>query len=93
MSKILVEKSHSLAPDKVREALKPFEADLGKYGLAPEWKGNKAELKGTGASGEIRIEPSKVVIEIKLGLLAKAAGIKPDKVQASIEKRLAAALG
>ncbi|MFH1809921.1 MAG: polyhydroxyalkanoic acid system family protein [Pseudomonadota bacterium] len=92
MSKILVEKPHSLSVDQAKEALKSFEGDLAKYGLKPEWKGNKAELKGTGASGEIRIEASKVVVEIKLGMLAKAAGIKADKVQASIEKRLGSAL-
>lgn len=92
MSKIVVEKSHSMSPEAAREALKSFEQDIAKFGLKPDWSGNRAQLKGTGASGEIRIEASRVVVEVKLGMLAKAAGIKPDRIQASIEKRLNAAL-
>jgi putative polyhydroxyalkanoate system protein len=92
MSKITIEKSHTLKPDEAREALKGFESDMAKYGMKPSWNGNRAQLKGTGASGEIRIETDKIVVEIKLGMLAKAAGIKPDRLKASIEKRLNTAL-
>jgi putative polyhydroxyalkanoate system protein len=92
MAKIVVEKEHALSPDEARAALEPFEKDIAKYGLKPDWRGDRAELKGTGVSGEIRVEASRVVVELKLGMLAKAAGIKPDRIKASIEKRLNAAL-
>ena len=92
MANVVVERAHSLSADEARKKLEPFEADIAKFGIKPEWKGNAAKLKGTGLSGEIRIEASKVVVELKLGMLAKAAGIKADKVKASIEKRLNAAL-
>ena len=92
MATINIERTHTLSLDQARSAIDKFEGDLKRFGLKAEWKGNVAQLKGTGASGEIRVEPSKVSIEIKLGLLAKAAGIDPTRVQASIEKRLDAAL-
>lgn len=92
MANIKVERAHSLSADDAREALKSFESDLGKYGLRPVWSGNACTLKGTGASGELRIENKRVVVEIKLGMLAKAAGIDATKVQASIQKRLDKAL-
>lgn len=92
MANIVVSKNHALSADQVRAALSAFEADIAKYGLKPEWKGNTAKLKGTGASGEIRIEDKRVVVEIKLGMLAKAAGINAEKVEASIQKRLDSAL-
>ncbi len=92
MAKIVCEKSHSLSPDDARKALESFEADISKYGMKASWKGNSAALKGTGASGEIRVETSKVVVEIKLGMLAKAAGIDAKKLEGSIQKRLDKAL-
>jgi len=92
MATISIERSHTLSLDQARAAIGKFEGDLQRFGLKAEWKGNVAQLKGTGASGEIRIDQSRVTIEIKLGLLAKAAGIDATRVQASIEKRLDAAL-
>ena len=92
MATISIERNHTLPLDQARAAIEKFEGDLKRYGLKTEWNGNVAQLKGTGASGEIRIDQSKVKVEIKLGLLAKAAGIDPTRVQASIEKRLDAAL-
>lgn len=93
MSDVRVEKSHQLSIEAAKKALEPFGAELeSKYGLKLVWNGAKADLKGTGASGSVEVSPSKVVVTVKLGMLAKAAGVKADKVQASIDKRLDAAL-
>lgn len=93
MSTIRVEKAHSLPLAEAKKAIEAFGQDLqSKYGLKMAWSGNRADLKGTGASGTVDVGADRVRVEIKLGLIAKAAGIKADKVQASIEKRLDAAL-
>jgi putative polyhydroxyalkanoate system protein len=93
MSTIKVEKSHQLPIEDAKKAIDRFGEDLkSKYGMNLAWSGNVATLKGTGASGDIEVEPERVVVTVKLGMLAKAAGIKADKVEASIDKRLDAAL-
>jgi putative polyhydroxyalkanoate system protein len=93
MGDIRVEKSHQLSIEAAKKALEPFAAELeSKYGLKLSWNGARAELKGTGASGTVDVSTSKVVVSVKLGMLAKAAGIKAEKVQSSIDKRLSAAL-
>lgn len=93
MSDIRVEKAHQLSVEAAKKALEPFAAELeSKYGLKLAWNGARADLKGTGASGTVEISAAKVVVSVKLGMLAKAAGIKADKVQSSIDKRLTAAL-
>ena len=93
MSTVVVEQPHSLEPEDVKARLKPFEEELGKkYMLSLDWKGLEADLKGAAASGGIAIQATKVVVTVKLGMMAKMAGVKPDKLEASLQKRLAAAL-
>lgn len=92
MAKISVTKSHQLGVEAAKQALKSFEGDLAKYGLKPKWSGDNAELKGLGASGAIRVLADSVTVEVKLGMLAASAGVKADKVEASISKRLEQAL-
>jgi putative polyhydroxyalkanoate system protein len=91
MSDVVVTESHSLPADEVKSRLKAFEADIDKYGMKLDWKGDRADIKGTGASGDVKITASTVTVTVKLGMMAKAF-IKPDKLHASIEKRLKAAL-
>ncbi|MCA9555923.1 MAG: polyhydroxyalkanoic acid system family protein [Myxococcales bacterium] len=92
MSDVVVTESHALPSDEVKSRLKAFEADISKYGMKLDWQGDRADIKGTGASGDVKVTPSSVTVTVKLGMMAKMAGIKPDKLQASIEKRLKAAL-
>lgn len=93
MSTIKVTEPHSLSVDEVKSRLAAFEQDISKYGMKLNWSGSKAELKGVGASGDVNVTASDVTISVKLGMMAKAAGVKPDKLSQSIEKRLKAALG
>jgi putative polyhydroxyalkanoate system protein len=92
MADILVVEKHSLAPEEAKRRVQSFEDQLEKWRLKAHWSGLNAELKGTGASGAITVGPSEVRVEIKLGFLAKAAGIDKDRAQASIQKRLRGAL-
>lgn len=93
MSTVVVKQAHSLTPEEAKARLKPFEEELSsKYMLKLDWSGNKAELKGAAASGGIDVGASEVVVTVKLGMMAKMAGVKPDKLEASLKKRLDAAL-
>ena len=92
MSSILVRQAHTLGPDRAKIALGDFEQDLAKRGAKLVWQGSRAEVKGPGVSGHVEVSDAEVEVTLKLGMLAKAAGVKADKLEASIAKRLAAAL-
>lgn len=91
MSKINITQPHNLSVDEARAKLKVFEDTMAKYGVKANWSGAKAALKGMGVSGDINIGADKVDIGLKLGMMARAAGVDPDRLKASIEKRLRAA--
>lgn len=93
MSDVVVTEAHSLPLDDVKGRLGAFEQDISKYGMKLEWSGNEAKLKGVGASGGVKVTDKDVTVTVKLGMMAKAAGIKADKLSGSIQKRLKAALG
>lgn len=92
MSGIHVRQAHALGVDGARAALAGFESDLAKRGAKLAWSGPRAEVKGPGVSGHVQVTEAEVEVSVKLGMLAKAAGIKADKLEASIAKRLEAAL-
>lgn len=92
MSDVVIKKSHSLGVDGAKEKIGAFEELLNKYRVKIIWSGNKGTLKGTGVSGDVALSDTEIGITIKLGFLAKAAGVKPDKLKGSIEKRLDAAI-
>lgn len=92
MSNVTVRQSHSLSVAEARSRLSVFEETLGKFGVKLKWKGDRAEIDGTGVSGGVTVAAGHVSVDIKLGLLAKAAGVDAGKLQGSLEKRLAAAL-
>ncbi len=92
MADVKVTQAHSMSTDDAKKAVASFEEMLTKYNVKTNWKGNKADLKGTGVSGSINVTDSSVAVVVKLGLLAKAAGVDADRLKSSIEKRLSAAL-
>ena len=92
MSSVHVEQPHSMSVEEAKSALESFAAEIAKYGMKLEWTGNNARLKGTGASGEVAVHDDKVTVTVKLGMIARAAGVKADKLEASISRRLANAL-
>lgn len=92
MSQIHVQESHNLPVSEARERASSFEDMFSKFGVKPKWSGNSATIKGPGVKGDVQVTDSDVTIDLKLGMLAKAAGIKADKLEASIRKRLRSAL-
>lgn len=92
MSSVHVRRDHSLGVDAAKSALMDFEADLAKRGAKLVWSGPSADVKGPGVSGNVQVTESTVEINLTLGLLARAAGVKADKLEASISRRLASVL-
>ena len=93
MATIKVHQAHSYPIDEARQRLAPFEADMARFGTKLAWKGAKASVKGTGVSGELVLTASTAELTLKLGMLAKAAGVDARRLQQSIERRFAKALG
>ena len=91
MSDIRVIEAHNMQPAQAIEKIESFEAMLKKYAVRARWRGQEAELKGPGVKGSITVDDTEARVEIKLGMLAKAAGIDPVRLSKSISKRLRAA--
>jgi putative polyhydroxyalkanoate system protein len=93
MADVKVTQPHSLGIDDAKSKVGDFEEMMSKYGVKAQWKGNHAELKGTGVKGSIDVTDSDVTVVVKLGMLAKAAGVDAGRLEKSIQKRLSSALG
>ena len=91
MSTITVVEQHSKSPDDIKAGLSQFEEMFSKYMVKMEWSGNRASLSGP-VSGSIDIRSQELEVRIKLGMMAKMAGIDPKRLEGSIRKRLRAAL-
>ncbi len=91
MSDVRVVEPHNCTAEDAIGKVASFEDMLKKYGVKALWKGRHAELKGTGVKGSIDVDDSKVEVVVKLGMLARAAGIDPGRLEGSIRKRLRAA--
>lgn len=91
MADIRVTEPHSFSAAEARGKVAGFEEMMAKYRVTTEWRGNRAEIKGMGVGGNIDVTDRDVTVVVKLGLMAKAAGIDGKKLEASIRKRLRAA--
>ncbi|MCB9679984.1 MAG: polyhydroxyalkanoic acid system family protein [Alphaproteobacteria bacterium] len=91
MSSVRVRQPHTLSKSAAKDKLAGFEEMLKKYRVSLAWSGDKAAIKGIGVSGDVAVGDSAVDVEVKLGMLAKAAGIDAGRLQDSIAKRLKAA--
>ncbi len=92
MSSFKVTEPHSLSPEDARLRVGAFEDLLKKYKVKPKWKGNDAVFKGPGVSGDIKVGAKSVDVSVKLGMLAKAAGIDGKRLEGTIRRRLREAL-
>ena len=91
MSKVVVRESHSKSAADVKAGISTFEEMLAKYMVKVEWSGYTAKLSGP-VSGAIQITDEYVEVNLKLGMMAKMAGIDPVKLESSIRKRLRSGL-
>lgn len=93
MADIKINEAHTLGAAEARKRIADFEEMMAKYFVKATWSGNRAELKGPAAKGSIDITDTAVSVVIKLGMMAKAAGVDATKLEGSIRKRLKAAFG
>lgn len=91
MSTINVVETHQKSTDDIKSGLSQFEEMFSKYGVKLSWNGSEANLTGP-VTGSISIRASELEVTIKLGMMAKMVGIDPQRLEASIRKRLRAAL-
>ena len=91
MSTINVVESHQKSADEIKSGLIQFEEMFKKYGVKISWEGSSAKLSGP-VSGAISITNDHLEVTIKLGMMAKMAGIEPKRLENSIRKRLRLAL-
>jgi len=92
MGTIKIRQEHSLSKEEARDRLAAFEEQMKAYGAKLVWKDTRAEVSGLGVSGSAVVSDTLVELTIKLGLLAKAAGVDEDRLRGSIERRLVIAL-
>ena len=91
MSELTIREPHKLGAAEARKKVADFEQLLQKYQITPKWSGNRAEIKSMAVSGSINVTDTDVTIQLKLGMMARAAGIDATKLEGSIRKRLKAA--
>lgn len=88
MADVHVTQPHNLSRNDAKQKMNGFEEMMKKYGVTAKWSGSHADLKGTGVKGSIDIADTDVKVELKLGMLAKAAGIDAARLENSIGRRL-----
>ena len=90
MSKIVVEREHSLGREGAREQAQELAERLAKqYDVSYRWVGDTLEFHRTGAQGSIVVDDNTVRVNLKLGLLLSALGgtIKRE-IEEALDKRL-----
>lgn len=88
MSTIRVKQPHTISVDEAKQRLADFESAMAKYGVSLAWTGARAKIKGMAVSGGIDVTDSLVDVTLKLGMMARAAGVDSARLEASITKRL-----
>jgi putative polyhydroxyalkanoate system protein len=73
MADISKKASHELDIEEVKTRVEKVAGDIAKkMGVKYSWQGDVCDLKGGGLkSGQIRVNPSEVSIELTLGMMAK----------------------
>jgi putative polyhydroxyalkanoate system protein len=92
MGTISILQEHTLSVDEARGRLAAFEEQMSSYGAKLVWKGPRADVTGLGVSGSAVITESTVELTLKLGMLARAAGVDEERLRSSIARRLVIAL-
>ena len=91
MSRIHVERSHSLGREAAREKAQKLADKLAReHGVSYAWQGDTLIFKRSGVDGRIEVGDDLVAVEVKLGLLLSAMG---GMLKGEIERALDKALG
>ena len=70
MSTINISRSHSMGKSEARTAVEKVAEQLkDKLGASYQWNQDTLQFNGSGAKGQIEVEPEEVHVHIKLGML------------------------
>jgi len=91
MSEIKIDRQHKLGLAEAKKRVLNLEQKLkANYGVSLEWNGNVANVKGSGVSGTLAVEETKVAVNVKLGLLLRPlAGKIREQLESQVNKALA----
>lgn len=90
MSRIIVERTHTLGKETAREKAELLVARLAeKYGINHEWKGDTVALDGKGAKGTVDVQDTLVRVTLELNFFLSAMS---STIEAEIERQLDKAL-
>jgi putative polyhydroxyalkanoate system protein len=91
MSRIRVERSHSLGREAAREKAERLAERLAReYDVRYRWNGDTLEFKRSGADGSIAVGEDTVRVELKLGLLlSPMGGMIQREIEQVLDKSLA----
>ena len=90
MSEINIERNHKLGQQEIKRRLAEMETKLKeRYGVQVAWRGNEADVKGTGVTGTIALSETHVAVKLKLGLMVRPLA---GKIREQMEKQLDQAL-
>ena len=88
MPKMTIEQAHKLSAEDARKCIEGLNRDLSdKYGLTSCWLSDtEAKVERTGATGNIKIEPQRVVVNLDLSF---ALSPLKGKIESRIRETLA----
>lgn len=90
MADIHIERPHSLSASALKTRLADMEGKLSeRYGVKLTWRGDEADVKGSGVSGTISILGGSVVVDLKLGMFVRPFA---GKIRETMERQLEKAL-
>jgi putative polyhydroxyalkanoate system protein len=89
MPKMTIEQPHKLPADEARKLLDTLSKDLSdKYGLSSRWlTDTEAKVERTGATGSIRIEVQRVIVDLDLSFaLTPLKGKIESRIREELKK-------
>lgn len=91
MTQISVERKHSLGREAARQKAQALVDKLSReYDLKAEWKGDRVEVKRSGANGSVEIGDDSIRVELKLGMmLSMMGGTIKSEIERALDKALA----
>jgi putative polyhydroxyalkanoate system protein len=92
MTRITIERSHSLGLDEARQRAQALADRLAsQYDVRCSWNGDCLEFRRSGADGRIEVGDDSVRVELKLGLLLSALGSTIRReIETTLDKSLKA---
>ncbi len=92
MAMISVHHAHNLSREEARARVDAFEHKMSQYGIKLDWNADssRAEIKNLFVKGHAELGDGCVLIELKLGLLARSQ-VDPEQLETAIRRRLDAA--